>query len=542
MPQMQSTRKNRQYRNLPQVVFNLVRAAITLCFWGRGTGKTEGPGGDFTLNNILSMPRSLGGLVSVSYDKLYVFILPKLIKAWEKLGYKENVHFWVGKYAPEHLKIEKPHLAPQNPKRFIHWFNGAGIQLISLDRMGISNAADVDWLYADECKLFEEEKFTEVLHTNRGNKEFFGHLPNHHSVLLTTDRPQSAKGNWLYTLAEKHDQEKIDVILMIQQHIFDLKDKITRTRTKTAANKILKEIDQYNGYLNQLRKGLVFVSEASTLDNIEVLGYEQIRQLQDSLTDTVYRISVLNQRMTEVENGFYPLLSSARHGYDAVNFSFVERLEHNFTGDIKANCLWYTDRKATQSLDIAMDHNAAINNIATGQMIDREYKLIHTDYTHSTYKTLMINWDKFFADHPTKVVNYYYDHTMVAGRPDNKLSIQEEITGILRSLGWIVNPIYIGQQPSHKSRFILWEILCQKGNKYADLTFNRSTCQYWYERAKMTRTKITQQGVAKDKSDEKKPNFPQEEAPHITDAVDTLVVGAILQRQGASLDTFDLST
>ena len=115
----------RVYHNIPQLLFYIIRAHITLCFWGRATGKTEGPGVDFTLHNVLTMPQSLGGLVSVSYDKLLSFIQPKLIKGWEKYGYYQDTHFWIRKFAPAHLKRNKPYLANTDPMHFIHWFNGS---------------------------------------------------------------------------------------------------------------------------------------------------------------------------------------------------------------------------------------------------------------------------------------------------------------------------------------------------------------------------------------------------------------------------------
>lgn len=537
----------RLHKNIPQVVFNLVQAVITICFWGRGTGKTEGPGGDFTLTNVLTMPRSLGGIVSISYDKLVRFILPKLIKSWEKMGYYQDVHFWIGKYAPDHLNRPKPYLAPTETKYFIHWWNGAGIQLLSLDRMGLTNSADLDWIYADEAKLFDHDHFVEVMHTNRGNSEHFGHLPNHHSLLITTDRPADAKGQWLYDIADKHDPERVNMIIRLQQHIFDLKSTLSKARSERRIHKIQKSIREFEGYIKELRTGvdgldpLVFCSEASTLDNVHALGVETIKKLKRTLSPTVYRISVLNERITEVEDGFYASLSDRKHGYLAFNPESISLADINFKKNVEPACTWYTDRDPLEPLDIAMDHNAKINNIMTGQAIGKEYRFIHSHYTKSKYQNMIHEWCAFFKDHPTKIVNYYYDHTMVAGRDGHDLTISEEITELLTSLGWSVNRRYIGQQPSHKLRFLFWEKWLAGDADLPLFRFNRTTCEYWYERAKQTGTLITSKGTGKDKRDEKKPNFPQELAPHITDAGDTLAIGAVLARSSKHGEFTELS-
>jgi hypothetical protein len=276
----------------------------------------------------------------------------------------------------------------------------------------------------------------------------------------------------------------------------------------------------------------VFCSEASTLDNVHAIGLEPIRNFRRTLSATVYNLSVLNERITEVEDGFYAALSDVMHGYFATSYERLEISQMDFNKNIQDNCDWYTDRDAREPLDIAMDHNAKINNIMTGQTIGNEYRFIHSHYTKSKYQNMIREWNDFFANHPTKIVNYYFDHTMTAGREDNDLSISEEIVQMLTNLGWQVNPHYIGLQPSHKNRFVFWEKWLHGADDLPTFKYNRSTCLYWYERAKQTGTILTKLGTGKDKRDEKKPNFPQELAPHITDAGDTLAIGAVLMKHG----------
>ncbi len=528
----------RIHHNIPQLLFHIIRAHTTLCFWGRATGKTEGPGVDFTLHQTLTLERSLGGLVSVTYDKLLSFIIPKLIKGWEKHGYYEDTHFWFRKFAPKDLKRERPFLSPTDPKHFCHWYNGSGQQLISLDRLGISNAADLDWIYADECRLFDYEKFVEVINANRGNADapikgtnkVFGDLPEHHAVLLTTDKPRDSRGEWLYDLASQADHEAVEMILMIQEELFKLNAQIAEKRPQAEKRKIQQLINQFESELKDIRKDTIAVIEASTLDNIDALGTAPIKNFVRQLSDIVYRISILNETIKEVEGGFYKDLDHITHGYEAVNHDWLDAHDINHR-DPQPDCRWYTDYYPSAPLDIAMDTNARINNIVTGQGTSSVYRLQGSMYYEGRFQLLLDQWNDFYKYHPTKEVNYFHDHTDIKGRPDADIDISEEVVHILEDKGWTVHKNYIGPQPSHKARHTMWERLFSGTYPdYPKFRYNTSTAEYWAERARMTGTIIGKTGFEKDKRDEKKAGFPQNKAPHITDAGDTLLIGAVQLR------------
>jgi len=514
------------HHNIPQIIFAIIRAHITLCFWGRATGKTEGPGVYFTMRNMIEMPRSLGGLVSVSYDKLLMFILPKLIKGYERYGYIENIHFWVRKFAPENLRRETPINKPSLAKNFVHWYNGAGMQLISLDRLGMSNAADLDWIYADEGRLFDYEKFVEVINANRGNAGIFGGNAAHHSILITTDKPRDSKGQWLYDLAASADTDAMELIVQISEQIFNLNQQLSTVKTKAEKNRIQAIINDFEIELNEIRLNAVALIEASTLDNIHALGVAQIKTFVRTLSKIVYDTSILNKTLTAVEEGFYPNLDEDHHGYFAVNDSYIDNHDIDHRNPV-ADCRWYNDL-SNHPLEIAMDTNAKINNIVTGQGTKAIFKLQSSFYYEGPFNSLLKNWHDFYKYHPVKTVIYYHDHTDVKSRADSAINYSEEITAILRSFGWSVHPVYIGQQPSYKSRHMMWaKMLTESDKRYPKFRYNKSQAEYWAERAQATGTIIGKTGFEKDKRDEKKKGFNQVKAPHITDAADTLLMGAV---------------
>lgn len=532
------------HHNIPQLLVNLIWAQVTICIWGRATGKTEGPGGDFTLRNSLTMPRSLGGIVSMTFDKMLMFIIPKLIKSWERYGYLQDTHFWVRKFAPKELRIEKPYLPVSDAKYFIHWYNGSGQQMISLDRIGISNASDLDWIYGDEARFFKEDNFFEVVNANRGNAEHFGHLSQHHSILLTTDMPRDQRGRWLFQYYDQVDKELIDGIMMVRQKVQELEEKLNRSRSQKQQKKIQSLIDQFDSDLNELRKGTIFVSEASTLDNIDAIGIDAILNFKRNLSDYVFRLSVLNERISQIENGFYGMFDTDTHCYTATNYKHLDDLRIDDYSKVTPDCRWYSDYNVRKPLNIACDHNAAINWIATGQkdpgskkarqqnamFVERPLKIRH----------LIEKWHQYhkYIQKTCNVVNYWYDHTSVADNAAKDHSFAEEICTILRKNGWDVRRKYIGKTPSHGLKYDFWTDLLE-GKREEGYTFecNEATHQEAIIAIQTTPVMLGKTGFEKDKRKERDPAFPQVEAPHVTEAMDTLWWG-LLESDIASQSEF----
>lgn len=537
------TEEKRIHYNIPQLTYHLIRAAITVCLWARATGKTIGPGSDFIYHNLLTMPRSLGGIASSTYDKLLTMIIPKLKMGWERMGLVHGIHFWLRRYAPEHYRRPRPILEPTDPKNVVHWWNGSAQLLISLDRFGISNALDIDYLYADEAKLFDYEKFKETLLTVRGNASHFGHLAEHGSVLITTDLPTNSKGKWLFGYLDQVDDEAIDLILMIQKEIFILNSKLSNANQNNA-RKIETAIRKYEADINEIRKNLVYVSFASTLDNVHALGIDTIKKFKRTLKDLAFRVSVLNERITQIENGFYATLDETIHGYSANNYEYQNNLNLNFDKPVLKDCRWDSDLR-NAPLDIAFDHNSAINWIVTGQdrLQTNQTRLLSALFVEypDKLKHLLKKWCDYYQYHPVKVVNYYYDHTSIPENASTDVSFADEVIKHLDRRGWQVNKMYIGQAASHRARYIFWQkLLDEHDHELPNFRYNTSNCEEWQIAMEQTGTKVGKDSFQKNKDPEKNKNYPQVEAPHATDASDTLLWGKHKSNLRKSRDFVDI--
>ncbi len=515
--------------NVPQLLFWLVQASVTLCLWGRATGKTEGPGSLFTARNITKMPRGIHGIVSTTYDKVLNMVIPALVQGWEKLGYLENIHYWIRKYAPERLRIEKPYRAPSTAEHMIHWFNGAANRLLSVDRPSISNAQNLDSLYMDEVRFMKADRVRETILTVRGNASIFGNLPEHGSILMTTDLPKDPTGYFLFEWEKEMNREHVEKVMQIAAKVEILEQQLEDLGQKRGRKKIEKLIQYYNTALDTLRKELVYVSYASTLDNVHALGLRPIEQFKRSMSDFDFTISVLSRKVANIEKGYYQGFIEDEHGYYAINEPFVDSIERDSYAEAQAkDCRWDADLDVLAPIDIACDYNALINWVAIGQDKGQSYNLLNSMFVEAPQKIrhLAENLDRYyrFKKKFNSTIIYHYDHTAVSRNAKDDITYKDEWINCLSDLGWKVIPNYIGQALSHHSRFLLWQ-------SHFDDTDTRT--QQFRINLSNNEEMIIGMGNAgvinksgtffKDKSSEKDKNFPQSEATHSTEAMDTLI-------------------
>jgi hypothetical protein len=505
---------NELHLNPPQLDWWLGRANTNVLLWGRGTGKTEGPVAMFTLDNVLSMPRSNGAMIGSTYEQLLTRTLPPVIAGWEKMGYREGEHFFVKKFAPERWKWDKAFKCPLKAEHYIQWYNGSGIYLVSQDRKGTSNGLSLDWFSADEAKLLNKDQINEeTIPAMRGNADFFGKLFQHHSTLYASDKPKGQSGRWLFDYLKNADYDVMRAILYMSAQ-----------SEKMKAGKQERAFRELSIALNALRKKATFCSVASTLDNIDTLGLDVIENLAKSLPDIDFMYSVLNLHTDMVENSFYALLDDSKHTYDAVEYGYVDTLQ--FEREMKKDCRWDKDVNPDEALDIAMDYNAAINSMVVGQpgSWGGEYKIVNAIYVlhPQRLKDAVIKFTDYYKHHRTKKVRYWFDHTAVGTTASTDVCFADEVTGILKAQGWRVEKMYIGQAASHRARHFLFEQTFREDAGKLKLRINRGNGMQLIDALQNARIKQTTLGVGKDKTDEKNARIAQDTTTHLTDALDTL--------------------
>jgi hypothetical protein len=533
--------------NKPQREAHLVRAHEHYHVWGRGTGKTEGPIALRSIHNQNVMPRGATGMVAATYMQILTRTLPPLEKAWQRYGYMPDVHYWVGKFPPKNLKIPRAIYHPRSAEHCVFWWNGHVRHFMSLDRPGLSNGKTVDSIDGDEARFLNYTRYLDdIAPTNRGNREIFGHLAEHHSVTFCTDMPADQSGKWILDKEKDVDKALITQIINIQLEYNKLEQEYRHTTTTLPRRQYLaRKMKDYAYALNELRKGSVFYSEATSLANIETLGEEQFRQWKREMKPAVYDRAVLNKRIIQVEKGFYPLLNLEQHTYDAFDYSFIDSnaILLRKTG-FDQDCRYDADIRKDKPIDIAFDSNGYFNCCCIGQEHSKEYRLLNAMFVKDDdrLEELCHNVANYYCYHPTKVINFYYDHTYMGTDATRVFSYADLITKLFTAKGWKVNRLYIGQQPKHDTRYRMWgAVLKEDDRRVMRVRLNKTNCAQLLVALQRAAVRQGSKGFEKDKRDEARIHaVPPEEATHFTDAFDTLYIGKYKHQIGYTMPHTDL--
>ncbi len=534
--------------NKPQRESHLVNAHEHYHVWARGTGKTEGPIALRSLNIQNKMPRGATGMVAATYMQILTRTLPPLEKAWQRYGYMPDVHYWVGKFPPKNLKIPKAIYHPRSPEHSIFHLNGHVTHFMSLDRVGLSNGKTVDSIHGDEARFLNYQRYIDdIAPTNRGNREIFGHLSEHHSVTFCTDMPADQSGKWILDKEREVNKSLITQIINIQLEYNRYDVEINHPATTQPRKVYLaRKMKDYAFALNELRKGSVFYSEATSLANIEVLGEDQFRQWKREMKPAIYERAILNKRIIQVEKGFYPLLDLERHTYDdGYDYSFIDSnlaliRQPGFTQDSRYDA----DIRKDKPLDIAFDSNGYFNCCCIGQEHSKEYRILNAFYVkdEDRLEELCHNVTNYYRHHPTKVINFFYDHTYVGTDATRVYSYADLIAKLFTAKGWKVNMLHIGMQPRHDTRYRMWgAVLKEDDRRIMRVRINKTNCAQLLVALQRAAVRQGSKGFEKDKRDEARIHaVPPEEATHFTDAFDTLYIGKYKHQIGYTMPTMEL--
>lgn len=525
------------YLNKPQIRVYLVGAHIIVTVWGRGTGKSEGVIAPWLADKVFQMPRSKGIIIGPTFQHLLVNTLPPVIEMWKRMGYHRDIHYFIGKYPPKSWNWPMPYNAPLSPKHAIFWFNGSCQVLVSQDRVSNSAGPSVDYIAGDEAKHLNFEKLQETFQTNRGNRQYYGKLSQHHSILFCTDMPTSPKTQWILDYEKLHDEEKVQLILGIQKEIIELTSKLPFAK-KTPAKKIRTQINQYNEVINEIRKELVYFSEFSTLENLEVVGENFIREQKRNLPPLKYRASILNERVKKEEGMFYPMLDEDTHYYTSFKYQRIDEIGYDFSKVKRYDYHQDADVDPNAPLDISLDYNAVINSLVVSQ----EANTINFLFVKSPkmLKDVVKKFCEYYKDHPTKEVNYYYDHTAIGRNAMmGDYTFSDQVIDILHENKWEVNEIYIGQAPGYEVRYEMFNNALRGVPELPMPKFNRHNCSSLLISMENTMTRQGKSGFEIDKRSERDPNIQPEHATHAQEAWSTWFYGKFGHLWNNDNDSFE---
>lgn len=492
--------------NRSQAIVQMVNAATTYCMWPRAGGKTTGGIGPRInhLNNV--MPRAQVILYADTYERIYDRLVPNVVDfLTNELNMQDGLDFVMRKKPPE--SWDKPLIPLNKFDNVITFSSGFSLCCASQKVPGSANAYNAQALIVDEAKYIKEEKInTEVLPAIRGAKKWFGHLPEYRSQWYFTDK-WGENIYWIMAKRKLVDQKKVDAVLALQVRISQLV-KLMQSSIDPA---LIKEHARLTALANEIRKTLVFVSEAQPYENIEHVGADYFRDLERKLKPIEYKIAILNKDPDTVEHTFYPALTSEFH-------------YHKIAHDVNPYL----------PLAIAMDYQWRITPLVAGQLSvlpGRVYTTcnvvcgIDTQHPAGGIEATLYLFTMRFMDHPTKVVYYMFDSTAI-GRTPSGSSHRDIAVKYLRDAGWRVVECYMHQPPEHGQKLEAIKVAMENRTEYAIQINEPETVNL---RRSISNAATTMSGgkTKKDKSKEKNPAIPVEEGTDFSDAFDQLLWGML---------------
>ena len=335
---------------------------------------------------------------------------------------------------------------------------------------------------------------------------------------------------------------------------------------------------KYQQHIRDLRCEAFYFVRASSLDNIDILGEDYIRQMRLSLPPLVFATSILNLRLGKVGEGFYFNYDPDVHCYvddgssDPINDSYKVKQGRHVVGGTAYkteyetpdfdylsqvdDCSFDSDCLDSEDLYIAFDAGKIVSWIVTGQIYRRPFERGETLNVISSMfvkdgrmlQHLIQDWDRYYTPHKRKNrrVHFFYDHTFKF-KPHGVYvdDIKDTIIHELTRLGWDVNPIFIGQTWSHQQRYKdIGEGMA--GFSYPGVRFNSENNEALCAAIENCGVRLTYSGpnsqVKKDKAGEKLATdaesatpgaTPEELRTDGTDAFDTLYIGCRHYRAGS---------
>ena len=538
------------YFNKPQRLTQLIGANISVIVAGRRTGKTDSIAAPFVLRNMQRMPGSTGGIVVPTFKHGLTNTLPGLFAAWKRWGYIRGVHYVIGRRPPK--TFAKPIIEPAEYEHVISFYNGSCAVIISQDRPGSSNSLTLSWLLIDEAKFIDYNRLKdETLPANGGIKSHFGKHSCNHSILILSDMPQTQKGSWFLHYKEKMDEEVIRGIEGLVYDIWRLKERMKEM--KAAGQEVPRawyyQLRHKDRQLNQLRSVATYYKEYSSIENLQLLGENYIRQMKRDLTPLTFQTSILCQRIGIAKDGFYSSMKE-RHKYDASNFEYLDEVAGAFYENEDNSPLGSAaslveefsivnsqlDSRADRDCNplapicIGMDYNANINWIVAGQPSGRRLNILKSFYVKFERKlpALIDDFCQYYAFHQNKTVIFYYDTTALGSNyAVNEQDFRWVIIHEFERHGWTVVDVYLGNPMRHDEKYLLIN-QAFAGKQRLMPFFNRQNNDDLILAIQAAGVTRGRNGFHKNKAGEKLAETEEDLLEHRTDgtdAFDTLFIG-----------------
>lgn len=513
---------------------------------GRGAGKSPVQAYRF-YRVVTEMPRCTLALAGPTYVNLMERTVPPLLRyLQEHYGWREDVHYVVGKRPPE--SWPKPLIPVLEYKHTICTYTGAVAYLGSLDRPGILNSLSLQYYSLDEARFNDYERLTkDLMPAVRGDRLAFKDCPLLYGRTITSDLPYlEDKADWLYQIESRMDKEQIKLLYGLSAKVNELHKMVISSEDEAETERLMKRIAYWNNRANIVRRHSTFFAITSSLVNIDVLGVDYFKNNSDPDINPkhVFRTSFLSIKPLSVEEMFYGQLK-AKHFYRAAyNYDYVDQfyIKHGVNSKKQLNCNRDTDVRLDLPLYLGLDfgnmnslpvtqyHDAGSNpNVQSELRIIKEFYVL----IPSKLDDLAKDFAEYYEPMTKKQLHLYYDRAGNNKLANSRKTYAEHFRDALTAYGWTVwlESRGWGNIPHESKHILINDILSEeKPEQYPIIRINEDNCPCLKSSLNLAPAEKYKGMVRKNKKSEKLPlqRLPRE-STNLSDAFDYVVWGLFRQ-------------
>lgn len=460
------------YFNQMQLEVLQTDAHTSVVVGGRGIGKGALQAAQL-LQSVQRMPRGTFAFVTPTGKRALTNTLPSITRHLETWGYKQGVHWCIGVRPPKRLGWAEPLMKTQHYEYFLSFYNGAQVHIVSQDRQGTSNSMSYDYIFIDEAKFVNFERLKdETFPANRGQGVDFGHVAQHHGMLITSDMPTSKKGSWFMNYKGESDAELVAVVQGLVHRQWEVGAHLHLHPDDAKAQREVRRIARE---LETLRRYALFYKEYSSLVNLAVLGEAFFAQMKRDLPPLTFLTSIMCVMPKRTEGGFYASLTDenlyteaeiaeqtdlvGRYGYGAAAADAIADEGAKLDSDVSENL----------PLCIAFDYNANINWLVVGQVHGDELRVVRSFFVKYERKLreLVDDFAAYYRYHKERIVYFCYDSTALGSNyAVNRDDFKQVIIDRLLHYGFYAVELYVGRPMAHNEKHLLLNAMLAGHRRY----------------------------------------------------------------------------
>jgi hypothetical protein len=387
--------------------------------------------------------------------------------------------------------------------------------------------------------------------TNRGNKEFFGHIPFHHGFKYSTSMPSTTQGRWVLEYADYYQQEAGIPLFQYWNRIVKMQMELLTIENPKAFAQLWNEIQRIRKNITPfVSKNGVLFTLANAFDNLQSIGLSYLKENKKKVPSLIFMVEMMNFLFDKVEDCFYAINEEKQLYYPSLDESKLleTAVSSNYNFEIlsKKTSVYDKDCNPSLPLEIVPDWGSSICLFSVSQERNFDFKRniqsnnrIYQTFINEFYvkpddnknvliKELCDMFTAYYSLHSNKTIHYYRDRYGDSRNPNviNSKSYNEQAIEYLTKAGWkIVSRVHRGNEPPQSDKYLLWgNILNEDTETLPCVRFNALRCKYTLISMNNAMVKTEGTKVEKDKRSERKSSgILPEEATHFSDAVDKII-------------------